>query len=60
MTDAAGSEPQRSYVVLGCHRAGTSAITSVLQILGLYLGEPDRLIGPIADDNDGGSTSTGR
>ena len=45
---------QRVFPVLGSHRTGTSLITRVLQILGLYLGQPSQLLGPIKDDNETG------
>ena len=39
--------------VLGMHRSGTSAITRALNILGVYLGGPERMIEPL-DDNPKG------
>ena len=54
VSDAGGGAPVGPVVVLGAHRAGTSAVTRVLQLLGLYLGDESRLLGPVAGDNDRG------
>ena len=43
----------RVVCVLGMHRAGTSAITRVLNLLGLDLGPPDQLIPPIPSNPRG-------
>jgi hypothetical protein len=39
--------------VLGMHRSGTSAVTRVLNLLGVHLGPPDRLTRPLADNPEG-------
>lgn len=39
--------------VTGMHRSGTSAVIRMLQLCGVYLGEPDELYGP-APDNPAG------
>lgn len=40
------SVPQRSVVVLGMSRSGTSAVTRVLELLGVHLGPPEALKPP--------------
>ena len=44
----AASRERRAICILGMHRSGTSALARLLNILGVYLGEPDRLLA--ADD----------
>lgn len=48
------SAGSRCVVVLGMHRSGTSAVTRVLNLLGVAVGAPGRLMGPKAGDNDKG------
>jgi hypothetical protein len=43
-----------AVVVLGPHRSGTSALTKILNLLGVHLGERGRLVGPVRRDNDKG------
>lgn len=44
---------QRAIVVLGAHRSGTSAVASVLNAIGVYLGSPRDLMKPLADNPEG-------
>ncbi len=44
----------RVTLVLGMARTGTSATMRILNILGVTLGEPQRLLAPIADNNEKG------
>ncbi len=43
----------RIICVLGMHRSGTSLITGLLNLLGVYLGPPEHLIEPQADNPKG-------
>lgn len=44
--------PQRGLLVLGMHRSGTSAVTRLVNLLGVDLGE--NLMAPAADNNEAG------
>lgn len=39
--------------ITGMHRSGTSMIARMLNICGVYLGKPDELMPPAADNPDG-------
>jgi hypothetical protein len=43
----------RIVCVLGMHRSGTSVVTRVLNLLGVFLGPEDRLIRPATDNPRG-------
>jgi hypothetical protein len=47
---AASTAPAAQVVVLGMHRSGTSALTGLLRLLGLWAGEEDDF--PSADDHN--------
>lgn len=42
-----------AVLVVGMHRSGTSVATEILQALGLFIGAPEALIGPSADNRRG-------
>ncbi len=53
-TPAAALETENRVIcVTGMHRSGTSLVTRILNLLGVYLGEPDELL-PAAEDNKAG------
>jgi hypothetical protein len=43
----------RAICVLGMHRSGTSAVTRAINLLGVYLGEPEKLMPPGNDNPKG-------
>ena len=49
---APAAPSSRGILVLGMHRSGTSAVTRVLNLLGVQLGA--RILPPVPGDNDGG------
>jgi hypothetical protein len=49
-TPLAPTTPAAQVVVLGMHRSGTSALTGLLQLMGLWAGEEDDF--PLADDHN--------
>lgn len=49
----AQSVPSTGVVVLGMHRSGTSAVTRVLDLMGLSLGDPAELMAPQPDNPRG-------
>ena len=48
-----GENQQKVICILGMHRSGTSLITRLLNLSGLYLGPPDRMLPP-SEDNPAG------
>jgi hypothetical protein len=49
----------KSICVLGMHRSGTSAVTRALNLIGVYLGEQNRIIEPLDDNPKGFWEHTG-
>lgn len=47
-------EKQKAIGILGVHRSGTSAISRALNLLGVYIGEPEKLSPPMGDFNPTG------
>jgi len=44
---------QKVIAILGMHRSGTSAITRALNLLGAYLGPPEKMMPPRGDNPEG-------
>lgn len=47
------SRKQKAICVLGMHRSGTSAIARIMNLLGAYIGSPEKLLPPKKDNPEG-------
>lgn len=50
----ANTVKNKTICVLGMHRSGTSAVARALNLLGVYLGEPEHIVNPRANINPKG------